>query len=58
MWVFDGEEWIQEGGGEQSAPNRKPAPEQHDRLGPELQIVPRIRRREREELPPFPIAIP
>ena len=57
MWVFDGEEWIQEGE-EQSAPKRKPAPEHHDRLGPELQIVPLIRRREREELPPFPIAIP
>ena len=58
MWVFDGEEWIHEGGEEKSAPNRKPTPEQHDRLGPELQIVPLIRRREKEELPPFPIAIP
>ncbi|MFN2238679.1 MAG: hypothetical protein ABR524_04750 [Thermoanaerobaculia bacterium] len=58
MWVFDGEVWVPEGSEEQSAPKRKPAPEHYDRLGPELQIVPQIRRREREELPPFPIAIP
>lgn len=58
MWVFDGEQWIQEDGEEQSARNRRLAPEHYDRLGPELQIVPVIRRREREEIPPFPIAIP
>lgn len=57
MWVFDGEQWIQEGGGEQSNPNTTPALD-YDRLGPELQIVPEIRKREREEVPPFPMTIP
>lgn len=46
MWIFDGEEWIREGGEQKPTP---PAPEMEpERFVPELQIVevPVIRRRE------------
>ena len=56
MWVFDGEEWVQEGGSEQSsdAPVRRSTDQE---FYPELQIVDvPVVRRERDTH--FPIPIP
>ncbi|MHB0970062.1 MAG: hypothetical protein ACYC7A_08160 [Thermoanaerobaculia bacterium] len=58
MWVFDGEEWVQEGGGSgqqgSDAPVRRPTDQE---FYPELQIVEvPVVRRERDTH--FPIPIP
>ncbi|MGH9456481.1 MAG: hypothetical protein ACRD2J_02460 [Thermoanaerobaculia bacterium] len=52
MWVFDGEQWIQEGAPEA----RKPELPEIDleRLVPELQIV-EIPVPRKQDIPPFPI---
>ena len=56
MWVFDGEEWIEDLGSEQSpARPDKPRP-RYDELSPELQvieIVPLVPRN--TNVPPLPM---
>jgi hypothetical protein len=55
MWVFDGEQWIQEG-----APHAKaPVPTQEQAweiLVPELQII-EVENTRNEEIPPVPFPI-
>jgi hypothetical protein len=52
MWVFDGEQWVQEGAPEVKAP--VPAQEQPwEILVPELQII-EVENTRKEEIPPFP----
>lgn len=38
MWIYDGEQWIEEGASE-SAQKPEPTPEQHEMFYPELQVV-------------------
>lgn len=40
MWIYDGEEWIREGG-ENETSKQEDRPRLQDRRMPELQIVPR-----------------
>lgn len=55
MWVFDGEEWIEEGGS--PAPKQQaPDPREYEEFMPELQIVPIPLRR--EPIPSFPVVMP
>lgn len=57
MWVYDGEEWTQDIGG-QSTPSKPEAPRpRYDELVPELQvieIVPVVPRKN-NDLPPLPM---
>ena len=41
MWVFDGEEWTQDSGGEQPSSSAKPetARQRVDEFVPELQVI-------------------
>ncbi|HYH09094.1 MAG TPA: hypothetical protein VEK11_18745 [Thermoanaerobaculia bacterium] len=40
MWVFDGEEWTQDGGNEHSRTSRpEPARPRYDEMTPELQVI-------------------
>lgn len=39
MWVFDGEEWTQDDGGEQSKPKGEAPRPRYDEMMPELQVV-------------------
>jgi hypothetical protein len=58
MWVYDGEDWINEGSG--SEKNRMPEPRRvpADEFQPELQIVEIPLPRRENIVPPIPIAIP
>lgn len=57
MWVFDGEEWTQDNGNEQSKPKAESPRPRYDELMPELQVVeivpvtPSVNR----DVPPLPI---
>jgi hypothetical protein len=56
MWVFDGEEWIRDEGGE--APReKKPEPDRprFDETTPELQVIEIVPTRKREPVPPYPM---
>ena len=39
MWVFDGEEWTEEGGGEQSSRTEQKPQQRYEQFQPELQVV-------------------
>lgn len=57
MWVFDGEEWMEEGGSSESS---KAKPEtmttlRIDELVPELQVVEIVRTPKNTRTPPFPL---
>ena len=54
MWVFDGEEWYEEGGGPKPANSSDEQQFYWDMLQPELQIV-EIAREEIDPVPPFPL---
>jgi hypothetical protein len=57
MWVFDGEEWTQDNGSEQSKANlAETSRPRYDQMMPELQIieiVPVVRRN--TNVPPLPM---
>ena len=55
MWVFDGEQWIQEGVSETST-SVPPQERAWDILVPELQII-EIGNTRKEEIPPFPFPL-
>lgn len=57
MWVFDGEQWVQEGAGETRPASHVPDELEIGRLLPELQIVEVPRTRTEREIP-FPFVIP
>lgn len=57
MWVFDGEQWVQEGAGEAKPVSNVPDELEIGRLLPELQIVEVPRTRTEREIP-FPFVIP
>ena len=58
MWVFDGEEWIQDDGGVEPVAKRTPDRPRYDELMPELQVVELeivpVPTRDRQ-IPPLPI---
>ena len=56
MWVFDGEEWTQEGGGEQQANRGHEVRWTLDELVPELQVVQVVPQLPKNrDVPPLPM---
>jgi hypothetical protein len=59
MWIYDGEEWVNEGSGSSPENNEREREPRYleDEMLPQLQIIeiPRIRER---VPPPFPYVIP
>lgn len=56
MWVFDGEQWIDEGAAANESTVKIPATElPYEMFLPELQIQPVTRTREEERLPLVPL---
>ena len=56
MWVFDGEQWMQDDGGFEPKSKPEPIRPRYDELMPELQvleIVPVVRRN--TDVPPLPM---
>ena len=53
MWIFDGEEWTQEGGSEEK---RKPetVTVPYDMFLPELQVI-EVVQTPHKQIPPFPL---
>lgn len=58
MWVYDGENWIDEGRGSDKSRNPEPRRVPVDEFQPELQIVEVPVTRRENTIPPIPIAIP
>lgn len=54
MWVFDGEEWVQDNPGRKPEEAKDERPEHFDEFYPELQIV-EVPLNHREPVPPFPL---
>ncbi|HVR38612.1 MAG TPA: hypothetical protein VMU84_05925 [Thermoanaerobaculia bacterium] len=57
MWVFDGEEWTEEGSSEQSSKTRTETMTslRIDDLVPELQVVEVVPVPRTKHIPPFPL---
>ena len=55
MWVFDGEQWIEEGGSEQQASKPEQNQMQYDMILPELQVVEVVPTVPRTHKVPFPL---
>jgi hypothetical protein len=57
MWVFDGERWTEDDGGERPANEKKPEPARPrwDEMTPELQVVEIVPVPRKNPIPPFPI---
>lgn len=55
MWVFDGEEWTEEGTGSSNA-RPEHAPIRIDELMPELQVIEIVPVPQTNHVPPFPMA--
>jgi hypothetical protein len=55
MWVFDGEEWTQDDGGERS--NSKPEATRQwvDEMVPELQVIEIVQIPRNQPVPPLPL---
>ncbi len=52
MWVFDGEQWLEEGGSEKDKP-RNPELPRFDEATPELQVVELPRTQTRDKFVPI-----
>lgn len=57
MWVYDGEEWTQEGG-EQRTQTEAPRPRWADEFVPELQVIEIVHVPNTVVIPPFPSTQP
>ena len=55
MWVFDGEEWIEEGGSRDSAKNEKAMRIPISEFVPELQVLEIVPTPKSNPIPPFPL---
>lgn len=55
MWVYDGEEWTQEGGSEQRTRTESPRPQWADEFVPELQVIEIVHVPKSTPIPPFPL---
>ena len=55
MWVFDGEEWTQDNGSEQSPVKPEIQRPRYDELMPELQVIEIVPVRRNTDIPPFPL---
>ena len=55
MWVFDGEEWTQEGAGETKQTVETPMPVRADEFMPELQVIEITQVPRTNHVPPFPL---
>lgn len=55
MWVYDGEEWTQEGGSEQRTRTESPRPQWADEFVPELQVIEIVQIPKSTPIPPFPL---
>ncbi len=53
MWVFDGEQWIEEGSEQKSKPEQKPIP--FGEFMPELQVIEIVQVPKQTPVPPFPL---
>jgi hypothetical protein len=58
MWVFDGEEWTEEGGSAAESKNNRPEmnPRRFDEFVPELQVIEIVQiPRPNTQVPPLPL---
>ena len=53
MWVFDGEQWTEEGNEQKNKPEQKPV--QFDEMTPELQVIEIVQVPRPTHVPPFPL---
>lgn len=57
MWVYDGEEWIEDDGRDNMSPSRPEPPPRYDEMMPELQVVEivHVPVPRNSDLPPLPM---
>ena len=55
MWVFDGEEWTQENGGERSNAKPEVLRQWVDEFVPELQVIEIVEIPRKHPVPPLPL---
>jgi len=56
MWVFNGEEWVDNDAGEWSAPKKSEASRpRYDEMMPELQVIEIVRVPRNTDVPPLPM---
>ena len=54
MWVFDGEEWTQEGGSPAPVKPDTAPPQRFDEFVPELQVIEIVPIPQKKPVPPLP----
>jgi hypothetical protein len=54
MWIYDGEQWIEEGAGEKVVKPESPMPPLQE-FYPELQVVEVVPIPRTNQMPPFPL---
>jgi hypothetical protein len=55
MWVFDGEEWTEEGATESKRQPEQPMPMRVEEFLPELQVIEIVQNPKTNPIPPFPL---
>lgn len=55
MWVFDGEEWTQDGGSDQPKAKPETARQWVDEFVPELQVIEIVQIPKNTNVPPLPM---
>ena len=58
MWVFDGEEWTEEGGSSSGATKNETTRPRYDELTPELQVIEILPVPQTNRVPVVPFTIP